>query len=207
MGALILVLFIGLVLVYVIWRFTKSKASDHGIEVITKKSDLRNLEKEEIVSSDEKENIESEMVLPEGKKIEKLRSDDEQECIKLIAANPKDLNAFLRLSVYYLQRQKWSDAKEVLLEALKIEPDNDRVLNNLGVVWYKMKRYNNAVTAFEKSLQKNDNVAHRYANLGLSLSALGENGRAAELFSKAIAIDPEQKDYQDLLSEAKSLLV
>ncbi|MBU0648228.1 tetratricopeptide repeat protein, partial [Patescibacteria group bacterium] len=48
---------------------------------------------------------------------------------------------------------------------------------------------------------------HRYMNLGLSMSALGENDRAAEYFSKAVALDPEEKNYQELLSEVKSLMV
>ena len=79
--------------------------------------------------------------------------------------------------------------------------------NNLGVVCYKQKIYNNAIRAFEKAIAKNDKVAHRFVNIALAYSAVGENSKAAEYFSKAVTLDPEQKLYQELLSEVKSLLV
>lgn len=208
MAVLIIVLVFGLVLVYVIWSFTRSKATTHGIEVVTKKSHKKDLETQEMIKSDESHPEKKEVSLETKSDVpQKLRSEEEQECIQAIVKDPKDINAYIKLSVFYIQRQKWNDAKEVLLEALKMDPENDKVLNNIGVVWYKLKRYNNAITAFEKSMQKNSNVAHRFVNLGLSMAAIGENGKAAEYLSKAISLDPEQKNYQELLSEAKSLLV
>ena len=210
MYALIIIFVLGLVLVYVIWKFTKPKSSSYGIEVVTKDADTKTfsstLEDDDGLemsgSVDDEKNIKH-----KNEEDVKLKGSTEKECIELIYNNPKDINAYLRLSVFYLQRQKWVDAKEVLLEALKVEPENDKVCNNLGIVWYRLKRYNNAVTAFEKALKQNDKVAHRFMNMGLVLSALGENGRASECFSKAVELDPEQKIYQELLSETKSLLV
>lgn len=211
MAVLIIILVFGLILVYVIWTFTRSKSTTHGIEVVTKKSAMKDLERQKLIEKQEKSTKEG-VLEKEEKPItaevpNKMRSEEEQECLQAIVKNPKDINAYIKLSVFYIQRQKWADAKEVLLEALKVDPENDKVLNNMGVVWFKLKRYNNSITAFEKSLHKNENVAHRYVNLGLSMAAIGENSKAADYFSRAISLDPEQKSYQELLSEAKSLLV
>ncbi|MFA4930407.1 MAG: tetratricopeptide repeat protein [Patescibacteria group bacterium] len=218
MVELLIILVITVVLVYVIWRFTRPKSASYGIEVVAGKSKKKNYDE----ISDQGESLEEDSINKEqpvdsrmmeesegdGQAvIGKLKSSTEKECIELIYQNPKDINAYLRLCVYYLQRQKWNDAKEVLMEALKVDPDNDKLYNNLGIVWYRLKRYNNAVTAFEKAIKYNDKIAHRFMNLGLSLAALGENEKASECFSKAISLDPEAKVYQDLLSEAKSLLV
>ncbi len=210
---LIIVLVLAGVLAYVIWKFSNSKSSGHGIDVITgdgigyeeQKFDMtenKNLHDEENVVE---ENIEVEE--RKGTELKKLKSAVEDECINAIVKDPKDINAYLRLSVFYLQRQKWNDAKEVLLEAKKIDESNDKVFNNLGMVWYKLKRYNNAVSAFEEAIKLNDKIAHRYVNLGLCYYALGESSKASKKFSKAVALDPEHREYQDLLAEAKSMLV
>lgn len=214
MVELFIILLITVALVYVIWRFTRPKSASYGIEVVTGKSEKKNYD--QMVSDDDS----GEVVLKHDeaktsikkesepkKEIGKLKSATEKECIESIYRDPKDINAYLRLSVYYLQRQKWSDAKEVLMEALKVDPDNDKLYNNLGIVWFRLKRYNNATAAFEKAIKKNDKVAHRYMNMGLALAALGDNEKASDYFSKAVAIDPEEKNYQDLLSEVKSLMV
>jgi|GEM_PF-3365961 len=206
MTELLLIVLFGGLLVYVIYRFTSNKGtSRHGIEVVTEDAKIRE-EKEDVIANE---------LLTEDKEVQKkteseskkMKADVEQECIAAIVKNPKDLNAYLKLSVFYMQRKKWKDAKEVLLEAAKIDDNHDKVNNNLGVVWYKLKRYNNAVNAFEKSLKTNDKIPHRYMNLGLCWTALGENEKASEYFSKAVALDPEQKNYQELLTEVKSMLV
>lgn len=209
---LIIIFVFAVVLVVVIWRFTRPKSTEYGIDVVTKEVDdkyrgelIDNTSKESQVVDFGEEKLNE--VLNEDINKKKLERSTEEECVNMIIKNPKDINAYLRLSVYYLQRKKWADAKEVLLEAKKIDPENDKVYNNLGVVWYKLKRYNNALTAFEKALRRNDNIAHRQMNVGLVLAALGENERAAEFFSKAVALDPEEKNYHDLLTESKSMLV
>lgn len=209
MTELLLIVIFGGILVYVIWRFTANKGTTtHGIEVVTQGAKNRIDEGDEILEEKNNENGDGESS-PAGEKSfpKKMRMDVEQECIEMIVKDPKDINAYLKLSAFYIQRKKWKDAKEVLLEAVKINEDNDKVNNNLGVVWYKLKRYNNAVNAFEKSLKANDKIPHRYMNMGLTWVALGENAKASEYFSKAVALDPEQKDYQELLTEVKSMLV
>jgi tetratricopeptide (TPR) repeat protein len=210
---LIIILVIGIILVVVIWKFSNTKSTSYGIDVVTKNAKKKNYEidlESESKSPESEEMIEladNQKSVASKSEIKKLDSSVEEECMQMIVRNPKDVNAYLRLSVFYIQRKKWQDAKEVLLEAKKIEEENDKILNNLGIVWYKLKRYNNAISAFEKAIKLNDKIAHRYANLGLCYSALRENAKASDCFSKAVSLDPEHRDYQDLLAEAKSVLV
>lgn len=206
---IILFIFAG-ILVYVIWKFTNAKSTTYGIDVVTGEgSGISDREIDEEVSVESKEKLTklAENENTQRGELKKLDSSVEDECIQAIIKNPKDINLYLRLSVFYIQRKKWNDAKEVLLEAKKIDENNEKVLNNLGIIWYKLKRYNNAVSAFEESLKQNDKIAHRHVNLGLCFNALGENNKAAEYFSNAVALDPEHRDYQELLAEAKSMLV
>ena len=207
---IILFIFAG-ILVYVIWKFTNAKSTTYGIDVVTGDGsgiEDRDLDEEQLVTNkDELTQVSDTNKKVNRGELKKLDSSVEDECIQAIIKNPKDINLYLRLSVFYIQRKKWNDAKEVLLEAKKIDENNEKVLNNLGIIWYKLKRYNNAVSAFEESLKQNDKIAHRHVNLGLCYNALGENNKAAEYFSNAVALDPEHRDYQELLAEAKSMLV
>ncbi len=208
MYELIVILVVAVILIYIIWKFSRPKSVDYGIEVVAAKDAKKNLNFDTTLEENYEESQSNDQAGPVSRKtIDKLTGEMEQECIERIYKNPKDINAYIKLSVYYIQRKKWIDAKEVLLEAVKIEPDNDKVQNNLGVIFFHQKTYNNAIRSFEKAIAKNDKVAHRFVNIALAYAAIGENARAAEYFSKAITLDPEQKQYQELLSEVKSLLV
>ncbi len=207
MYELVVILVVAAILVFVIWKFSRPKSADYGIEVVTSKSGNA---KKNFVAAEEDEPM-TDSVLSEAseikKPVDKLTADMEKDCIERIYKDPKDVNAYIKLSVYYIQRKKWIDAKEVLLEAQKVDPENDKVQNNLGVVCYQQKTYNNAIRSFEKAISKNDKVAHRFVNIALAYVAIGENNKAADYFSRAVSLDPEQKLYQELLSETKSLLV
>ncbi|HPN67171.1 MAG TPA: tetratricopeptide repeat protein [bacterium] len=211
---LIIILVIGISLVVVIWKFSNTKSTSFGIDVVTGNTKKKNYDIEaedgernlKVEETEQSESMTNKKIESSGD-IKKLSSGVEEDCIQMIVKNPKDINAYLRLSVFYMQRKKWLDAKEVLLEAKKIEDENDKVLNNLGIVWYKLKRYNNAISVFERAIKLNDKIAHRYINLGLCFSALSDHVKAADCFSKAVSLDPEHRDYQDLLAEAKSMLV
>lgn len=207
MYELIVILIVAIILIVVIWKFSRPKSVDYGIEVITAKSAKSSNFIEPAIDEDLSEEATLESSDMAKKPIDKLTGEMEKDCIERIYKNPKDINAYIKLSVYYIQRKKWIDAKEVLLEAQKIDPENDKVQNNLGVVCYQQKTYNNAIRAFEKAIAKNDKVAHRFVNIALAYAAVGENAKAEEYFSRAVSLDPEQKLYQELLSEVKSLLV
>ena len=144
-------------------------------------------------------------------KAENIRKDD-----------PKLYNA---MGLAYMGKGLLKEAESYFEKALKLNPDYSEARNNLGVVLYQMRRYDEAIREFERVLS---DVLYKtpqqaYLNLGLVYFAKGEMRRALFYFKKAISIDPnfalayanlgftyfELKSYDEAeenLEQAKELL-
>ncbi|MFQ5656353.1 MAG: tetratricopeptide repeat protein [Candidatus Methylomirabilales bacterium] len=77
------------------------------------------------------------------------------------------------------------------LEAVKLDPENPALLNDLGWLSYKMNRYSEAVAALEKAATLDARNPMFQTNLGLALQKAGEIERAMVHFKEALAINPE----------------
>lgn len=70
---------------------------------------------------------------------------------------------------------------------------------NLGVVYTRMRRYNDAVAAFTRALTLNPLSRPTLTNLGLVYERLGEFARAREMYGRVVTLDDaELEDWQHL---------
>ncbi|MEN8188892.1 MAG: tetratricopeptide repeat protein [Thermodesulfobacteriota bacterium] len=77
-------------------------------------------------------------------------------------------------------------------QGLVLQPDDENILNSLGVGYATMNRHRLANECFDRVLEKNpDNFMALY-NFGLGRELLGDNQEAISLFERAIAILDEQ---------------
>jgi tetratricopeptide (TPR) repeat protein len=77
------------------------------------------------------------------------------------------------------------------LTAVRLDPENPALLNDLGWLSYKMNRYPEAVAALEKAATldpKNPMIA---TNLGLAYQKAGRGEEAIARLERALAINPE----------------
>lgn len=105
--------------------------------------------------------------------------------------------------------------KEFVEEELsKSSPDLIKVsesLNNIGICYYLLNDYREAITWFEKALETDlgtgelKNIATRYNNLGLAYKKLGLYDRASEYYKKALAIDIQQNDSTSIAKSFNNL--
>ena len=79
-------------------------------------------------------------------------------------------------------------------KALKIEPDNPRVLNNKGVALIALERYEEAVNCLEQATKLNPNLEDPWYNLGRAVQGMGEFKRAVEAYDRAIYLNPHDQD-------------
>jgi tetratricopeptide (TPR) repeat protein len=87
----------------------------------------------------------------------------------------------------------WSAAVEQELErAIKLKPDMPELYYQLARYYYTMSKFEKAISASAKALELSPDYANVYDNLGLSYAGLSDPARAAENFSKAIAINEQQ---------------
>jgi cytochrome c-type biogenesis protein CcmH/NrfG len=86
---------------------------------------------------------------------------------KMVAANPGNIEALVRLGNDYFDAGKYQKAEDVYQKALKIQPRNTNVLTDLGVSFRKMGKPQQAVETFQKVLEIDPNQPVALFNLGI----------------------------------------
>ena len=94
-------------------------------------------------------------------------------------------------SVLVESRGDYSEGMRRYLTAVKLDPENPALLNDLGWLSYKMNRYAEAVAALEKAATLDPRNPMFQTNLGLALQKSGEINRAVVHLQRALAINPE----------------
>ena len=123
--------------------------------------------------------------------------------LKAAAKDPRCSKAYSRLGVIYLEHgDNWSDAEEAFRQALKFDPENGFILNNLGLVLYHQDKYADAIRNFEAAVRFDEHNAARQANLGMGYMAIRQYAKAESSFKKALKLAPNELEYKDLLNES-----
>lgn len=123
--------------------------------------------------------------------------------LQAAAKDPRCSKAYSRLGVIYLESgDDWEDAEEAFRQALKTDPQNGFILNNLGLVLYHQDKYADAIRNFEQAVRQDDLNAARHANLGMAYMAMRQYAKAESAFKRALKLAPNELEYKDLLDEA-----
>lgn len=119
----------------------------------------------------------------------------------ILQDNPSYILALLGKGNALMGLKRMDEAEAIFEEVLRIEPDNEYVLAELGIVAYNKREDTDAEQLFKKSLSKNDQThTCPYEGLGLLYLRRGKIKEAEENFRKAININPdiEYKKYNGL---------
>lgn len=92
---------------------------------------------------------------------------------------------------------RFEDSKNAYVAALELEPELSELHNNLGLLFLKMKKVDEAVVSFEESVKKNVNNALAYVNLGKALIELERFDDAVSAYNRALEIDPSNQDARE----------
>jgi len=123
--------------------------------------------------------------------------------VQAAAKDPRCSKAYARLGVIYLEAgESYTDAEEAFRQALKTDPQNGYLLNNLGLVLYHQDKYADAIRQFEQAVRLDELNAARHANLGMAYLAMRQYAKAESSFKKALKLAPQEMEYKDLLNEA-----
>jgi len=85
----------------------------------------------------------------------------------------------------------FEDAAESYLNAIALKPEETKYYNSLGLVYFKMKKFENAIEVFEKSIVINAQDPHVFYNLACAQALSGRDELAINSLEKAIHISPE----------------
>jgi tetratricopeptide (TPR) repeat protein len=140
-----------------------------------------------------------------------------QEIGKSVETN-KDIAESKALFAQAMERQregKLKTAQALYRKAIKLDPDNVQVLNNLGVTYMSQKRYKRAIMRFKDAIKIKRDYSDAYYNLACVYAKKNNTGRSLIYLKHAVEFNPEvkkwAKDDSDLqvladLPEYKKLL-
>lgn len=97
-----------------------------------------------------------------------------------------------------LQKQREGrllEAKDLLREVIKIEPRNVKALNNLGVVYLKLKRYKWAAIRLNDAIKIKPDYAEAHYNLACLYAQKNDTRQTMFYLKNAIGFNPEARHW------------
>ena len=101
--------------------------------------------------------------------------------------NEKDL---LSIGKSYFEKEEYKEAIKVLLELVKLNPNNEEGLGILGASYFHNGQCEEAIKILLELLELNPNNYDVWASLGVSYFGNGEYDKAIEYLLKAIELNP-----------------
>lgn len=102
----------------------------------------------------------------------------------------------------FLQNNNIVEAKDEIEKALEIKPNDDKALNLLGMVYFKLEEYAKAADIFRQLIKRNSNVTTLYTNLGLAYIKMGQYENAIPELKKALELEADHVSTHNYLGIA-----
>lgn len=111
---------------------------------------------------------------------------------KAVAANPKDLPAWIELGNHYFDTHQASKSIAAYDKALALNPKNPDVLTDQGVMYRQAGEFKKALANFEKAAQLDPRHAQSRFNIGIVYAQdLQQPEKAIAAWRKLIETNPE----------------
>src|ERR1051326_1485218 len=94
----------------------------------------------------------------------------------------------------YYDHGDYQQAIAAYQNALKLDPNDADVYNNLGAAYFNLNKATEATAAFQKSISLKSDDAEAFNNLGASLYKAGRYQEASEAFLRAVRLTPNDAD-------------
>jgi len=114
--------------------------------------------------------------------------------VQVLSADEKNFNALNKLGVYHLDRGQFVLARIIFERALKLYPKRSELHHNMGMIALKEEQKQDAVLAFEKSLDYNRNYLPSLVSLS-SLYLENRSLRALPLLERAYEQSKDSKSW------------
>lgn len=109
-------------------------------------------------------------------------------------ANPGDTVSWINLGNAYFDSDRYDDAIAAYLKVLELKPDNPDVLSDLGVMYGKSGKLENAISAFDDAHRIDPFHTMSLFNKGyVQFYDLDQKNEAIETWKKLASIDPNFK--------------
>ena len=111
-----------------------------------------------------------------------------------IIIDPTRIDAYRNLAVCHIRSNNLSAAKESYLKLLKIDPQNEIVLNEIARLCMQMKDIPCAIEMASRALDLSPDKTEAVVNMALAYDMNGESDKAMAEYQKALAKNPNDSD-------------
>jgi tetratricopeptide (TPR) repeat protein len=95
---------------------------------------------------------------------------------------------YINLAALYTDRGQWSEAENLLIQVLAVQPHLAIAHYNLGLVCKAQGKFQDAIAAYEKAIVLDPNYPEAYQNLGVVYFKIGQVHLSLPAFQRAIAL-------------------
>ena len=110
----------------------------------------------------------------------------------------------------HFDQRNFIDAAEQLEEARRLRPDDDSVLNLLGLAYFKQEKYKESDAVYRKLIELNPASYTLHFNLGLVCYKMLDLDNAEAIFLRALELKPDNPENpllpRQYLRKEKSVL-
>ena len=107
--------------------------------------------------------------------------------LKLLKKNPKDYQLIYSVGLSYVNLQNYSEADKYFDKLLYVQ-EKPEIFFIQANIHKQLKKYDTAITYFEKAIKLNPNFSEAYNNLGNVKKRIGKIDEAISCFKKAIQL-------------------
>ncbi len=93
----------------------------------------------------------------------------------------------------HFDQRNFIDAAEQLEEARRLRPDDDSVLNLLGLAYFKQEKYKESDAVYRKLIELNPTSYTLHFNLGLVCFKMQDLDNAEAIFLRALELKPDNQ--------------
>ena len=108
--------------------------------------------------------------------------------LKLLKKNPKDYQLIYSVGLSYVNLQNYSEADKYFDKLLYVQ-EKPEIFFIQANIHKQLKKYDTAITYFEKAIKLNPNFSEAYNNLGNVKKRIGKIDEAISCFKKAIQLN------------------
>jgi Tfp pilus assembly protein PilF len=122
-----------------------------------------------------------------------------------VELNPHDPLARQDMGETMASLGRFTEAEQHYLAALAILPDSAPILNDLSVVYHKMRRYSDALATVDRALALHPDLPQGHSNRGMALTDLCRFDEAIAALDRSLRLRPNHRPTQ--LSKARALFL
>lgn len=123
------------------------------------------------------------------------------EAEKIVAKDPKNINAWLSLGNDYFDTEQAQKAIHAYGKVLEIEPNNPNVLTDQGVMYRKVGWYDKALENFEKAQKLDPNHLQSLYNIGVVYAVdLKQPEKSGPIWKRYLQLDPNSPTAMQIKS-------